>query len=72
MKQPIDIEHIKVKGKIIELYHLEDGTYKAFAHENFDTDEEIIIGVGEADERETAIKLSLQDIQIEIKKTNVK
>lgn len=66
--QPVEREIFKRKGKVIELYKLENGTYKAFAFENFDTDDEIV-GVGESDERETAIKLALQDLYVEIKNT---
>jgi len=66
--QPVERELFKRKGKIIELYKLDGGTYKAFAFECFDTDEEIV-GIGESDERESAIKLALQDLYIELKNT---
>lgn len=66
--QPIERELIRRKGKIVELYKLDGGTYKAFAYENFDTDEEIV-GVGESDDRQSAIKLALQDLYVEIKNT---
>lgn len=64
MKQVVDRELIKVRGKIVELYRMSDNTYKAFAFEHFDTDEEIV-GVGESDERDSAIKLALQDLYVE-------
>ena len=64
--QPVERELFKRKGKVIELYRMDDNTYKAFAFEHFDTDEEIV-GVGESDERESAIKLALQDLYVEIK-----
>ncbi|WP_346207598.1 hypothetical protein NSS91_15950 [Caldifermentibacillus hisashii] len=67
MKQVVDRELIKVRGKIVELYKMDDDTYRAFAIENFDTDDEIV-GIGEGDEKETAIKLALQDLYIETKK----
>lgn len=66
--EPIERELLRRKGKIIELYRMSDNTYKAFAFEHFDTDDEIV-GVGESDERETAIKLALQDLYIELKNT---
>lgn len=66
--EPIERELLRRKGKIVELYRMSDNTYKAFAFEHFDTDEEIV-GVGESDERETAIKLALQDLYVEIKNT---
>lgn len=66
--EPIERELLRRKGKIVELYKLDDNTYKAFAFERFDTDDEIV-GVGESDERETAIKLALQDLYVEIKNT---
>ncbi len=65
---PVERELFKRKGKVIELYKLEGGIYKAFAYENFDTDEEIV-GVGESDDRQSAIKLALQDLYVEIKNT---
>lgn len=66
--EPIERELFRRKGKIIELYKLENNTYKAFAFEHFDTDDEIV-GVGESDDRESAIKLALQDLYIELKNT---
>jgi hypothetical protein len=66
--EPIERELLRRKGKIVELYKLDDNTYKAFAFERFDTDEEIV-GVGESDERESAIKLALQDLYVETKNT---
>lgn len=66
MKQVVDRQLLKVKGKTIEIYKLENNSYKAFAFENFDTDDEIV-GIGEGDEKETAIKLALQDLYIELK-----
>lgn len=62
--EPIERELLRRKGKIIELYKLDGGTYKAFAFERFDSDDEIC-GVGESDERESAIKLALQDLYVE-------
>lgn len=67
MKQVVDRQLLKVKGKMIELYKMKDNTYKAFAFKNHDTDEEIV-GMGEGDEKETAIKLALQDLYVEVKK----
>lgn len=64
---PVERELFKRKGKVIELYRMDDNTYKAFATEYLDDDE--IVGVGESDERETAIKLALQDLYIELKNT---
>lgn len=66
--EPIERELLMKRGKVIELYKMDDGTYKAFAFEHFDTDEEIV-GVGESDDRESAIKLALQDLYVEIKNT---
>ena len=66
--QPVERELFKRKGKVIELYRMSDNTYKAFAFEHFDTDEEIV-GVGESDEMESAIKLALQDLYVETKNT---
>lgn len=60
----MDRELFKRKGKVVEIYKLDDGTYKAFAIENFDTDDEIV-GIGEGDDRESAIKLALQDLYVE-------
>lgn len=67
MKQVVDRQLLKVKGKMIELYKMKDNTYKAFAFKNYDTDEEIV-GMGEGDEKETAIKLALQNLYVEVKK----
>jgi hypothetical protein len=64
--QPVERELFRRKGKIVELYRMSDNTYKAFAFEHFDTDDEIV-GVGESDDRESAIKLALQDLYVEIK-----
>lgn len=66
--EPIERDLLRRKGKIIELYKLDGGTYKAFAFECFDSDDEIC-GVGESDERESAIKLALQDLYVETKNT---
>ncbi|MGY6765664.1 hypothetical protein ACW73O_11570 [Faecalibacterium prausnitzii] len=66
--EPVERKLLKKKGKVIELYRMSDNTYKAFAIENFDTDDEIV-GVGESDERESAIKLALQDLYVETKNT---
>lgn len=65
---PVERELFRRKGKVIELYKMDDGTYKAFAFEHFDTDEEIV-GVGESDDRQSAIKLALQDLYVETKNT---
>lgn len=65
---PIERELFKRKGKIIELYKMDGNTYKAFATEYLDNDDEIV-GIGESDERESAIKLALQDLYIETKNT---
>lgn len=66
--QPLERELLKIRGKIVELYRMDDNTYKAFATEYLDNDEEIV-GVGESDDRESAIKLALQDLYVEIKNT---
>lgn len=66
--QPLERELFRRKGKIIELYRMSDNTYKAFATEYLDNDDEIV-GVGESDERESAIKLALQDLYVETKNT---
>ena len=66
--QPVERELLMKRGKVIELYKMDDGTYKAFATEYLDNDDEIV-GVGESDERESAIKLALQDLYIETKNT---
>jgi hypothetical protein len=65
--EPIERELLKIRGKIVELYRMDDNTYKAFATEYLDDDE--IVGVGESDDRESAIKLALQDLYIETKNT---
>ncbi|MEK0286581.1 hypothetical protein [Caldifermentibacillus hisashii] len=65
--EPIERELLKIRGKIVELYRMDDNTYKAFATEYLDDDE--IVGVGESDDRESAIKLALQDLYIELKNT---
>lgn len=65
--QPVERELFKRKGKIIELYRMDDNTYKAFATDYLDDDE--IVGVGESDDRESAIKLALQDLYVETKNT---
>lgn len=65
--EPIERELLKIRGKIVELYRMDDNTYKAFATEYLDDDE--IVGVGESDDRESAIKLALQDLYVEIKNT---
>ncbi|MBU5342263.1 hypothetical protein [Caldifermentibacillus hisashii] len=70
MKQVADRELFVVKGKTIEIFTMEDNTYLAFAHADYNADdEEAIIGMGEGDEKETAIKLALQDLYIELKNT---
>lgn len=70
MKQVVDRELLEVKGKIVEVFRMEDNTYQAFAHADYNADdEEAIIGMGEGDEKETAIKLALQDLYIELKNT---
>lgn len=61
--EPIERELLKIRGKIVELYRMDDNTYKAFATEYLDDDE--IVGVGESDERDSAIKLALQDLYVE-------
>lgn len=66
--EPIERELLKRKRKVIELYRMDDNTYKAFAFEHFDTDDEVC-GIGESDERESAIKLALQDLYVETKNT---
>ncbi|KIO60259.1 hypothetical protein B4065_0185 [Caldibacillus thermoamylovorans] len=66
--QPLERELLNIRGKIVELYRMSGNTYKAFATEYLDNDEEIV-GVGESDERESAIKLALQDLYVEIKNT---
>ena len=66
--QPLERELLMKRGKVIELYKMDDNTYKAFATEYFDDDDEIV-GVGESDDRESAIKLALQDLYVEIKNT---
>ena len=66
--QPLERELLMKRGKVIELYKMDDGTYKAFATEYLDNDDEIV-GVGESDERESAIKLALQDLYVETKNT---
>lgn len=71
IKQPIE-RHIitrKNNGKLIKIivFKMDDQTYEAFAFKNFDTDEELV-GVGEAVEKETAIKLAIHDLYIEIRK----
>lgn len=65
---PVERELFKRKGKVIELYRMDDNTYKAFATEYLDNDDEIV-GVGESDDRESAIKLALQDLYVETKNT---
>ncbi|WP_346208405.1 hypothetical protein NSS91_07620 [Caldifermentibacillus hisashii] len=62
--QPLERELLKIRGKIVELYRMSDNTYKAFAFEHFDTDDEVC-GVGESDNRESAVKLALQDLYVE-------
>lgn len=62
--EPIERELLTKRGKVIELYKMKNGIYKAFAFERFDSDDEIC-GVGESDERESAIKLALQDLYVE-------
>lgn len=57
---------LKVKKTPIELYKLKDGRYIAFAYQYYDTDNEIV-GIGEADDKETAIKLAIQDLYICVK-----
>lgn len=71
MKQVADRELLVVKGKMVEIFTMEDNTYLAFAHADYnaDEDEETIIGMGEGDEKKTAIKLALQDLYIETKNT---
>lgn len=64
---PVERELLKIRGKIVELYRMSDNTYKAFATEYLDDDE--IVGVGESDDRQSAIKLALQDLYVEIKNT---
>lgn len=66
--EPIERELLRRKGKIVELYRMSDNTYKAFATEYLDDDDEIV-GVGESDDRESAIKLALQDLYVETKNT---
>lgn len=66
--QPLERELLMKRGKVIELYKMDDGTYKAFATEYLDNDDEIV-GVGESDDRESAIKLALQDLYVETKNT---
>lgn len=66
--EPIERKLLMRKGKIVELYRMSDNTYKAFATEYLDNDEEIV-GVGESDERESTIKLALQDLYVETKNT---
>lgn len=66
--EPLERELLNIRGKIVELYRMSDNTYKAFATEYFDDDDEIV-GVGESDDRESAIKLALQDLYVEIKNT---
>jgi hypothetical protein len=66
--EPIERELFRRKGKIVELYRMDDGTYKAFATDYLDNDDEIV-GVGESDDRESAIKLALQDLYVETKNT---
>lgn len=65
---PVERELFKRKGKVIELYRMDDNTYKAFATDYLDNDDEIV-GVGESDDRESAIKLALQDLYVETKNT---
>lgn len=62
--QPLERELLKIRGKIVELYRMSDNTYKAFAFEHFDSDDEVC-GVGESDNRESAVKLALQDLYVE-------
>jgi hypothetical protein len=70
LKQVADRELLVVKGKMVEIFTMEDNTYLAFAHADYNADdEEAIIGMGEGDEKETAIKLALQDLYIELKNT---
>lgn len=72
MKQVADRELLVVKGKTIEIFTMVDNTYLAFAHADYNAnDEEAIIGMGEGDEKETAIKLALQDLYIETKKMDL-
>lgn len=66
--EPIERELFKIRRKIVEVYKMKDGTYKAFAFKNFDTDDEVC-GVGESDDRQSAIKLALQDLYVENKNT---
>jgi len=66
--QPLERELLKIRGKIVELYRMSDNTYKAFAFERFDSDEEVC-GIGDSDDRQSAIKLALQDLYVENKNT---
>lgn len=69
MKKPIErhLFVIKSKGRniTIELFKMEDSTYTAYAFKNFDREGEIV-GVGKADEINTAVKFAIHDLLIEI------
>ena len=74
MKKPIEryIYSKIVRNRLVTiiLYKMDNGSYEAFAYINFDTDEEII-GTGEAEDRETAIKLAINDLFVEIRQKNI-
>lgn len=71
MISPIDREMFVIKnnGRLItiEVFKMEDLSFKAFAIKNFDRENEIV-GEGDADDKETAIKLAIQDLIVEMKK----
>lgn len=71
MKQTVNRELLKVRGKTVELYKMEGGTYQAFAHTNYDAEDEEdeIVGMGEHDIPGSAIKLAIQDLQAQLKNT---
>lgn len=71
MKKPLERELIFVsnKGRLIavELFKMDDNTYLAYAISGFDTDYEIT-GIGEAEEKDLAVKLAIYYLFIEMRK----